>query len=298
MKALAEAAERLGCVVRRKEPLNRHTTFKTGGCAELFIEVNTQSGLSELLKIINGSGFRFFLLGNGSNVLAPDGGYDGVILKLCGEFENMHRVGEDALYCGAGALLVRFCTFARECCLSGMEFAYGIPGTLGGAVYMNAGAYGSEIKNVISDCLYMDYSGEIHTASNEEMQLGYRTSVFQKKPSVILGAKFKLIPDNGEEIRMRMDGFMQRRRDKQPLEFPSAGSTFKRPEGNYAGALIEQCGLKGRSVGGAQVSEKHAGFIINRQNAASADIKELISLVQAEVLEKTGYELKKEVIYL
>ncbi len=298
MEAIQKTAERLGCTVIRNEPLSRHTTFKTGGAAALFIEVRNERQLAELIPLIKEKNVEFFLLGNGSNVLAPDEGYGGTVLTLGGDFKKISRSDDGAVFCAAGASLTKLCLYAAENGLSGLEFAWGIPATVGGAVYMNAGAYGSEIKNVLCSCRYMRYDGEICVAYRDGLRLSYRHSIFCDEPAVILGADFKLSSANKADIRAQMEENMRRRKEKQPLEYPSAGSTFKRPQGHFAGALIERCGLKGMSVGGAQVSEKHAGFIINKNGATADDVKLLIEKVQKTVSAQTGVDLKREVIYM
>ena len=295
---LAQLSRELGCNVMDNELLSQHTTFKTGGSARLFIEVNTELALSALLKYIDDNKIKYFLLGNGSNVLAPDEGFNGVVLCLKGDFCNIQMTGDSTVYCGAGVSLAKCCKFALDNALSGFEFAWGIPGTLGGAVYMNAGAYISEIKNIITSCRYMTYDGKISEFAVYDMDLSYRHSIFHNFRAVILGATFKLNLSNKESIKSLMDDFMQRRKSKQPLEYPSAGSTFKRPVGYFAGAVIEECGLKGYAVGGAEVSTKHSGFVINKANATSNDIKTLIQNVQDIVYTQTGLKLEREVIYM
>ncbi len=291
-------AEILGCEARKDEPLSRHTTFKIGGNADTYVKVTSASKLSTILKECKESDVDYLIIGNGSNLLASDDGYRGVIIRLDGEFRKIALVDEDTIYCGAGASLAALCKFAQSSGLSGLEFAWGIPGTVGGAVFMNAGAYGGEMKDVVYSVNHITPDGETGRTEKEDLAFGYRTSVYRSNKAIITGVTLKLKKDNPDDIRARMDDYLSRRSSKQPLEFPSAGSVFKRPEGAYAGALIEQCGLKGHSHGGAQVSEKHAGFIINRNNATAHDVKSLIREVQTKVFDETGYNLECELIIL
>lgn len=238
------------------------------------------------------------MLGNGSNILVDDNGMDCAVIKLDGDFKEIRMIDSETVYCGAGATLAALCKFALNNSLSGLEFAWGIPGSVGGAAFMNAGAYGGEMKDVVVSVNHITDDGAIGRIDKENLEFGYRTSVYRNNNCIITGITLKLKSDNPDDIRHRMDDFMSRRIDKQPLEFPSAGSVFKRPEGNYAGALIEQCGFKGKGVGGAEVSEKHAGFIINKSNATAKDVKELISQIQTTVKKETGYDLECELIML
>ena len=291
-------AEILGCEARKDEPLSRHTTFKIGGNADTYVKVTSASKLSTILKECKESDVDYLIIGNGSNLLASDDGYRGVIIRLDGEFRKIALVDEDTIYCGAGASLAALCKFAQSSGLSGLEFAWGIPGTVGGAVFMNAGAYGGEMKDVVYSVNHITPDGETGRTEKEDLAFGYRTSLYRSNKAIITGVTLKLKKDNPDDIRARMDDYLSRRSSKQPLEFPSAGSVFKRPEGAYAGALIEQCGLEGHSHGGAQVSEKHAGFIINRNNATAHDVKSLIREVQTKVFDETGYNLECELIIL
>lgn len=291
-------AKILGCDARKDEPMSRHTTFKIGGNAEAYIKVNNLSKLSTILKECKTSDVDYMILGNGSNVLVSDEGIDGVVIRLDGEFRQIALLDETTIYCGAGASLAYLCKFALKNGLSGLEFAWGIPGTVGGAVFMNAGAYDGEMKTVVHSVSHISKDGEIGRIENKDMQFGYRTSVYRSNDCIITGVTVKLKKAPVDEIQAKMDDYLSRRSSKQPLEFPSAGSVFKRPEGNYAGALIEQCGLKGKMIGGAQVSEKHAGFIINRSNARAEDVRALIKEVQKTVNKETGYTLDCELIIL
>lgn len=291
-------AEILGCEARKDEPMSKHTTFKIGGNADVYIKVNNLSKLSTILKECANSEIDYMLLGNGSNLLVSDEGIRGTVIRLDGDFRKITLVDETTVFCGAGATLARLCKFALSCGLSGLEFAWGIPGTVGGAVFMNAGAYDGEMKNIVHSVSDISPDGQIGRIEKQDLGFGYRTSVYRTNNRIITGVTLKLQKGNPEEIRSKMDDYMQRRSTKQPLEYPSAGSVFKRPEGNFAGALIERCGLKGKMCGGAQVSEKHAGFIINKSNATAADVRNLIGDIQKTVADSTGYNLECELIIL
>lgn len=291
-------ANTLGCEVLKNEPMSKHTSFKIGGTADTYVKVDTLSNLTAILKECKQSDIEYILLGNGSNVLVSDDGIRGVVIRLGGDFKQIALVDENTIYCGAGATLAHLSKFALNCGLTGLEFAWGIPGSVGGAVFMNAGAYDGEMKNVVHSVSHISPDGKIGRIEKDELDFGYRTSVYRKNNMIITGVTIKLEKGNTDDIRNKMDDFMNRRTSKQPLEFPSAGSVFKRPEGNFAGALIEQCGLKGKSVGGAQVSEKHAGFIINKSNATANDVKNLVKEIQDTVAENTGYNLECELIIL
>lgn len=276
------------------EKLDRHTTFKVGGPCKALLSVETTEELNAVLRLLTEEGEDFFILGNGSNLLVSDEGYDGYVIKLAGDFLSVRLEG-DCIVAGAGVLLSKVCTFARDNGLSGLEFAYGIPGTVGGAMVMNAGAYGGEMKDV-TESVSLLFNGEIVTRSVEEMQFGYRDSIIKHDDYIALETRFKLKKGSTEEIVAAMNDYMDRRRSKQPLEFPSAGSTFKRPEGAFAGKLIEDSGLKGFRVGGASVSVKHAGFVVNDQNGTAADIDELMKRVADKVKKDSGFVLEPEVI--
>ena len=277
------------------EPMKAHTTFKIGGAADVYITVRTAHELQTALAACRDTSAPWMILGKGSNLLVSDDGIAGAVILLDGDFKCL-TVDGDTITAGAGVSLSKVCTVAAEHSLAGLEFAYGIPGSVGGAVYMNAGAYGGETKDVVAEVTCMTPDGSVGTLTNEQLAFGYRTSVFKQNNNIILFAKYKLTPDDHDAILARMDDYMTRRRTKQPLEFPSAGSVFKRPVGAFAGALIEQCGLKGKMVGGAQVSEKHAGFIINAGDATCDDVMNLVRLVQDTVKAETGYELECEII--
>ncbi len=280
----------------KDEPMSRHTSFKVGGNAAFLATAETDAHVVTVYKFCKANNIPLTVLGRGSNVLVSDNGIEGIVLKLS-EQPNISVFPDGTISCNAGLSLSALCVAALDNGLSGLEFAYGIPGTVGGAVFMNAGAYGGEIKNIIVSATVL-CDGEIKEILASDMALGYRTSIFKTNGCIILSAKFKLEYDDKENIKERMTCFMNKRRDKQPLEYPSAGSTFKRPEGYFAGALIEQNGLKGFSVGGAEVSRKHAGFVINKSGATSRDIKALIKHIQDTVYENNGVKLEREVIYL
>ena len=284
-------ADSLACETKLNEPMKKHTSFKIGGNAAVYIKVDSLSKLCKFVRECKLTDTKYFLLGNGSNILVDDNGMDCAVIKLDGDFKEIRMIDSETVYCGAGATLAALCKFALNNSLSGLEFAWGIPGSVGGAAFMNAGAYGGEMKDVVVSVNHITDDGAIGRIDKENLEFGYRTSAYRKNNCIITGITLKLKSDNPDDIRHRMDDFMSRRIDKQPLEFPSAGSVFKRPEGNYAGALIEQCGFKGKGVGGA-------GFIINKSNATAKDVKELISQIQTTVKKETGYDLECELIML
>ena len=292
---LFETAESCGCEILMNEPLSGHTTFKLGGPCTAMINVNSTDSLSRLLICAREDGVRTFVLGKGSNVLFDDRGFNGVVLHIGSQMSDITLNDDNTVTAQAGCSLMKLCRFAAENSLSGLEFAYGIPGTVGGAVYMDAGAYGGEIKDVIVSCVVVDTQGNMRTMTAAELDMSYRYSSLQKSGDIVCEATFGLQKGRRDHIEDKMAELMGRRRDKQPLEFPNAGSTFKRPEGFFAGKLIQDSGLRGFSVGGAKVSEKHCGFVINADNATSADVKALIEQVRKIVLEKTGQSLECEV---
>lgn len=280
--------------VLNDEPMKNHTTFKIGGPADIFLMPKTEEQIANVLKIAKENSYPIFILGNGSNLLVGDKGIRGAVLCL---YKNLNRleVSGDKLFAGAGVLLSAASAMAANSGLSGLEFASGIPGTIGGAVYMNAGAYGPEMKDVIVSVRCMDSDGNIMELKNEECEFGYRRSLFTNSDMVILGCTMKLQHGNVEEIRAKISDLTKRRVTKQPVEKPSAGSMFKRPEGYFAGTLIEEAGLKGKKCGGAEVSEKHAGFIINSGDATAKDVLDLIEFVKKTVYDKNGVMLEPEV---
>lgn len=289
--------EETGALCTSLSPMKEHTTFRIGGPADYYILVHSISELTASIELCDEYDIDYMLLGNGSNLLVSDNGLRKAVIRLGGDFKNISIKG-NTISCGAGATLARLCTFALSNSLSGLEFAFGIPGTVGGAVYMNAGAYGGEMKDVLLAVTHLTPGGVVETVLADSLSLSYRNSIYKQNNCIILSAEFRLSPDSAEDIKARMDDFMNRRVTKQPLDYPSAGSVFKRPEGAFAGALIEQCGLKGTSVGGAQVSTKHSGFIINTGDATCSDVMNLVKLVQDKVKRETGYTLEREIIYL
>lgn len=280
--------------LREEEPMERHTTFRVGGPVRLMALPKIEAELPVILRCCKECGTAPFFLGKGSNLLVADNGAEAFVVKLTGVLDRLEISGE-GLYAGAGLTLAQTASFAASRGLTGLEFAHGIPGTLGGGIFMNAGAYDGELSQVIQwvDCL--DENGTPRRLEGDALELGYRRSVFTRLPWLITGAQLSLQKGEETAIRAKMADLAQRRRSKQPLEFPSAGSTFKRPEGHFAGALIQECGLKGRQIGGAQVSEKHAGFVVNRGGASCQDILDLIDLIQKTVRQETGVLLEPEV---
>lgn len=276
-------------------PLSLYTSFKTGGNADVVVNIKSCEELKKTVIFCKENNIKTLIIGNGSNLLIRDKGFDGAVIHLGRDFDDIKLTEDGVVECLAGTSLVKLCRFALENSLTGLEFAYGIPGTVGGGAYMNAGAYGGELKDVMSRCDHMDKEGNTGSFEKDELKLSYRSSAYKDSELIITKAYFKLEKGDKDKIKEAMDDVMQRRKDKQPLEYPSAGSTFKRPEGYFAGKLIEDCGLKGVSVGGAMVSEKHSGFIINYDNATSSDILRLIGLVQDTVLANTGVFLETEV---
>lgn len=291
--------EKLIAIIDRKrvlenEPMKAHTTFRVGGPADYFVCPKCNSEVKEVIELCQAEGMPYYILGNGSNLLVGDAGFRGVVIQIYKEMNDVQVQGEH-VYVEAGALLSRIGSVALEAELTGFEFAAGIPGTVGGAVVMNAGAYGGEMKDVLESVTVLTPEGEVKELSNADLELGYRTSIIAKKDYVVLSAIIKLNYGNKEAIREKMNELKVQRTTKQPLEYPSAGSTFKRPEGYFAGKLIQDAGLRGFQVGGAQVSEKHCGFVINKDGATAADIVELMDKVREIVLEKFGVELEPEV---
>ena len=272
-----------------------HTTFKTGGEAALLVSPDSEKQLSEFLAFCKGEGIKPYIIGNGSNLLVDDCGIDGVVIEIGEGLDYIELENETTIKAGAGTSLAKLCRFALSNSLSGLEFAFGIPGSVGGAAFMNAGAYGGEMKDVVSKVNHLTSDGKAGFLCGDELSFGYRHSAYSENDFVITSVEYKLQKGEKSEIEAKMNELLQRRKDKQPLEYPSAGSVFKRPEGYFAGALIEQSGLKGKRIGGAMVSEKHAGFIINYDNATTTDVRELISFCQKTVFEKFGVELKTEI---
>ena len=280
------------------EPMSKHTSFKIGGNADILICVHNKEDILNAVKICSENKLPFYIIGNGSNLLVRDGGFRGVIIEIAKEFSALSLTSDTSVYCEAGALLSSLAGYALSNSLSGLEFASGIPGTVGGAVYMNAGAYDGEMKDVVISVDVLDTTGggfkEIKL-TNEQLNFGYRTSIIEKEPYIVLGAEYALKPGNPEEIKAKSDDFNAQRRDKQPLDLPSAGSTFKRPKGSFAGKLIMDSGLRGYRIGGASVSEKHCGFVVNNGKATALDVLRLIDHVQNVVFKKFDVMLKPEI---
>ena len=307
MEQLKQQLRAEGIAYRENEPLAAHCTFKIGGPADVFAQPETEEQLCRTIALCREYGVKYYLLGNGSNILFEDAGYHGVVIDTTalkmgiGILENVCHPGAasgevyDAVAAGAGLKLSALCAAALKNGLTGLEFAYGIPGTVGGAVYMNAGAYGGEMKDVLTTVQYLTAEGEVKESAASELDLRYRHSIFEENGGCILSAQFALTPGEPEAIRAKMDELMAKRLDKQPLDKPSAGSTFKRPAGAFAAALIDQCGLRGYRHGGAAVSEKHCGFVVNLGGASCADVLALCEEVRTIVKEKTGYDLEKEI---
>lgn len=283
--------------VRLHEPMKKHTTFRIGGPADYYLCPHSTEEMQKILQICKENNIEFFILGNGSNLLVSDKGYRGAVIQLWKNFSDI-ITEEKTITVKAGALLSKVAAEALEEGLTGMEFASGIPGTIGGAVVMNAGAYGGEMKDIIKEVTVLTKEGEILTLSKEEMNFGYRTSVVKEKGYVVISVVLQLEKGDREKIRKVMDDLKERRVTKQPLDMPSAGSTFKRPEGYFAGKLIMDAGLRGFSVGGAQISEKHCGFVVNKGDATAADVLGLIREVQKRVQEQFGVTLEPEVKFL
>lgn len=293
---LDQTAQALGCPLRVDEPMARHTTFQIGGPADRFLTVENAAQLQGLLSCLRQAGIPYLVLGKGSNLLVSDKGIRGAVLHLGGDFKKVEVLPDGrTLRAGAGAPLASVCALARERSLTGLEFAWGIPGSVGGGAYMDAGAYGGEMRDVVSRVLHLGPDGAPGEARGEELCFGYRKSRYTGGEDIITAVEFTLQPGDPAAIAGKMEELMGRRKDKQPYDMPSAGSVFKRPQNGFAAALIEQCGLKGRRVGGAQVSEKHAGFIVNTGGATCQDVLELISVIRKTVEEQTGTCLECEV---
>ena len=280
-----------------EEPMSRHTTFRIGGEAACFIRISSEEQPRKLIPYFENVGIEYFVLGKGSNLLVGDKGYPGVILQISDACQQIEAEG-NRLQVQAGAALSKVALFAMERGLEGLEFAAGIPGTVGGGVVMNAGAYGGEMKQVVESVRVLSSEGEILTLDNDTMEFGYRTSIIRNRNFTVLSVTFRLREGNREEIRARIEDFQKRRMEKQPLNYPSAGSTFKRPEGYFAGKLIMDAGLRGFQIGDARVSDKHCGFVVNVGKATARDVTDVIEEVQEKVRERFGVSLEREVIYL
>lgn len=293
LEKLTNFALGLGCKVLLNEPMKNHTTFRIGGPADLFIETKCDN-LPEIIAFSKKCNINYFIIGKGSNLLISDEGLSGAVIRI--KDDNGLFVNGNKITVHGGVKLSKLCNFAMENSLSGLEFAFGIPGSVGGALFMNAGAYGGEMKDVVSSAKSLSDNGFVIRNIND-MKLGYRTSCYKSNGEIITEITFELTPDDKSKIKERMDDFISRRTSKQPLEYPSAGSTFKRPEGYFAAALIEECGLKGYSVGGAMVSEKHSGFVINFNNASCKDVQVLMKHIKDTVFAQKEVLLEPEVIF-
>ena len=280
--------------VKIEEPMKNHTTFRVGGPAAYFVMPRTAEEVAKVTDLCAQENVPYYIVGNGSNLLVSDKGYDGVIIQIYKQMSRVEVKGHE-IYAQAGALLSMVAKRALDTELAGFEFAAGIPGTLGGACVMNAGAYGGEMKDVLKSVTVLDKDGNVKKLAKDELELGYRTSVIAKKGYIVLDAVMELKEGKAEEIKALMDDLKERRITKQPLEYPSAGSTFKRPEGYFAGKLIQDADLRGFQVGGAQVSEKHCGFVINKDGATASDVMELMRQVSDKVYDKFGVRLEPEV---
>lgn len=277
------------------ESMASHTTFKIGGAARLVTEPKTEDEIALIVKKCRELGVRYMAIGNGSNLLVDDGGIDACVILLGRNFSDVRLIDDTTIYAEAGAQLIKVCKTALENGLTGLEFAYGIPGSCGGAAFMNAGAYGGEMKDVLYRCDHIMPDGEKGKLEGDDLNLSYRHSAYYENGCIITGVYLKLKKGDRAEIKAKMDDLLGRRKDKQPLEYPSAGSTFKRPDGYFAGALIEECSLKGASVGGAQVSTKHAGFVINKGGATCKDVLDLCKMVSDTVYKNKGVKLEMEI---
>ena len=289
-----DICENIGCEYITDVPMSGYTSFKIGGKAAIMVFPDTEDKLSAIIEYCKRESVKKLLLGKGSNMLVSDDGFKGVVINTC-KLDKIELIDDTTVYCQSGVPLIKLCRFALDNGLTGLEFAYGIPGTAGGAAYMNAGAYGGEMKDVLIKCGHISPEAQKGSFEADELDLSYRHSVYSKKDYVITSLVLKLKKGDKTEIKAKMDELMAKRVDKQPLDYPSAGSTFKRPEGYFAGALIEQCGLKSYSIGGAQVSEKHAGFVINKGGATASDVINLINHCKSVVLSETGVTLEPEV---
>lgn len=281
--------------LRENEPMSRHTTFRIGGKVSIFCRPGTVEETAALCAFLRERGVRPFVMGRGSNLLFSDEDLSGVVLQFAENFSTVEQRGENRLYAQSGATLAKLSRCAQQAGLSGMEFAGGIPGAVGGGVTMNAGAYGGEMKDIVTRVEYLDENLQRRSIPGADCMFEYRGSIFSAPGSVILGVELTLLPDTTESVNQRMEELKEKRLSSQPLDYPSAGSTFKRPKGEFAARLIDEAGLKGFAVGGAQVSEKHAGFVINRGNATCADVMALMEVIQETVERRTGILLEPEV---
>lgn len=280
--------------ISENEPMCKHTTFRIGGTADMYVSIGSAEELADLVKLAKSTDTPYIIIGNGSNILVGDKGIRGLVIEMGKNFSEC-RVDGERIYVQAGAMLKKAAVTARDNSLTGLEEVSGIPGTVGGGIYMNAGAYGGEIKTAVESVTYLDSDGDTKIVSGDECEFGYRTSIFTKGDKIILSAVLKLEKGDKAEIEAKMAEYTRRRKEKQPLAYPSAGSTFKRPEGHFAGGLIQDAGLKGYSVGGAMVSDLHAGFVINTGGATAEDVLTLIEYIKQTVYDKFSVTLEPEV---
>ena len=297
-KEFIDILSRENAEIKLDEEMKSHTSFRIGGKADCFCSVRDVRSLRNIILLCRERNIPYFILGLGSNILVSDNGIEGLVIRLDGEFNESTLADDNIVRCGAGSTLARLCNFARNMSLGGLEFAWGIPGSVGGAIYMNAGAYGGEIKDIVFSVDYMDKDGNIKRCKDDELDFSYRHSAFTDTDNIILRASFRLEPRPQDVITEKMQELMEQRKTKQPINHPSAGSVFKRPVNGYAAALIEECGLKGYEYGGAQVSPKHAGFIVNDNGASANDVLGLIDHIKKEVKEKKNVELCCEVRFI
>ncbi len=295
MNQLIELCKEINCEYAENESMSLHTTFKIGGNARLIVYPENEYQISQIVKTAKQNHIRLVPMGNGSNLLVDDAGIDACVMIIGERMSEIRLIDDETVYAQAGALLIKLCRFAYEHSLTGLEFAYGIPGSCGGGAFMNAGAYGGEMKDVLIKCDHIDSNGRSASLEGDALALSYRHSAYYNNGCIITGLYLKLAKGDKKDIKEKMDDLLSRRREKQPLEYPSAGSTFKRPQGYFAGALIQDCNLKGRSVGGAQVSTKHAGFVINKGGATCKDVLELCRICHDTVLREKGIELEMEI---
>lgn len=294
--AIVSLISEIGCPCLEHEPMKKHTSFKIGGPADLFVTPASEEAMQKVVELCRKEEIPLFVMGSGSNLLVSDDGVRGVVLHT-GGLSDLSVSGCE-IVCGAGVRLSQLCSAAAEQALSGLEFAWGIPGSCGGAAFMNAGAYNGEMKDVVTECRHVSPDGEIGTLSGEQLDYGYRHSAYDDNGCIITSVRMQLTLGDQGMIRRKMDDLLCRRKEKQPLELPSAGSVFKRPADHFAGTLIEECGLKGLTIGGAMVSEKHAGFIVNMGEATSSDVRRLIERIKNDVFLQTGVELQCEIRYV
>ena len=294
--AIVSRMAEIGCPCLEHEPMKKHTSFKIGGPADLFVTPASEETLQRVVELCRQEEIPLFVMGSGSNLLVSDDGVRGVVLHT-GGLSDLSVSGCE-IVCGAGVRLSQLCSAAAEQALSGLEFAWGIPGSCGGAAYMNAGAYDGEMKDVVTRCRHILPDGEVGELSGDQLAFGYRHSAYANNGCIITSVRMQLTMGDQGMIRRKMDDLLIRRKEKQPLDMPSAGSVFKRPPDHFAGTLIEQCGLKGLTIGGAMVSEKHAGFIVNTGDATSSDVRRLIERIKNDVFLQTGVELQCEIRYV